>query len=137
MKILIDTNVLISAALNRNSTTYKAYVKATSFPNKGVICDQNIDEMRYIFTIKFPDCTECLNHFLSQALSTLELISTPVIKREIENKIRDLNDRPILRAAIAAKVDMILTGDRDFLESGITDPIILSPSEFLNVSTLF
>ena len=30
MRILIDTNVLISAALNPNSTPFQAYVKASS-----------------------------------------------------------------------------------------------------------
>lgn len=40
-------------------------------------------------------------------------------------------DRPILRAAINAKADIILTGDKDFLESGIENPKILTASEFL------
>lgn len=30
MKVLIDTNVLISAALNPNSTPYKAFIKAVT-----------------------------------------------------------------------------------------------------------
>lgn len=29
-----------------------------------------------------------------------------------------VNDRPILRAAIYANADILLTGDKDFLESG-------------------
>ena len=33
MRILIDTNVLISATLNANSNPYYAYEKATSYPN--------------------------------------------------------------------------------------------------------
>ena len=33
-----------------------------------------------------------------------------------ETQIRDVNDRPILRAAIEAKADVLLTGDKDFLE---------------------
>lgn len=41
MRILIDTNVLISAALNTSSTPYLAYVKAASYPNHGLICEQN------------------------------------------------------------------------------------------------
>lgn len=43
MKILIDTNILISAALNSNSVPAKAFYKAITCPNKGVICEQNID----------------------------------------------------------------------------------------------
>lgn len=33
MRVLIDTNVLISAALNTNSVTYQAYKKAVTYPN--------------------------------------------------------------------------------------------------------
>ena len=36
-----------------------------------------------------------------------------------KKQIRDINDRPILRAAIEAKTDILLTGDKDFLDSGV------------------
>lgn len=32
MRVLIDTNVLISAALSANGVPYRAYVKAASYP---------------------------------------------------------------------------------------------------------
>lgn len=38
------TSILISAALNPNGTPYKAYLKAVTFPNNGIICDQKIEE---------------------------------------------------------------------------------------------
>ena len=53
MRVLIDTNVLISAALSANGTPYQAYVKAASYPNHGLICEQNVDEMKRIFNKKF------------------------------------------------------------------------------------
>jgi hypothetical protein len=49
MKILIDTNILISAALSSKGVPYQAFVKAVSYPNHGLLCEQNIDEMRRIF----------------------------------------------------------------------------------------
>ena len=85
MRVLIDTNVLISAAL-----------------------------------------------FLSVALLTLELVPVPTEEDMTETQIRDVNDRPILRAAIEAKADVLLTGDKDFLESGVKKPTIMTPAEFLN-----
>ena len=42
MKILIDTNILISAALNNQGTPYRAYIKAVTSPNEAVISDQNV-----------------------------------------------------------------------------------------------
>lgn len=49
MRVLIDTNVLISAALSATGTPFQAYIKAASYPNRGLICEQNVDEMKRIF----------------------------------------------------------------------------------------
>ena len=45
-----------------------------------------------------------------------EIIPTPVDEVPDESKIRDVKDRPILRAAQLANVDILLTGDKDFLQ---------------------
>lgn len=63
MKVLIDSNILISAALNSNGTPYQAYLKAVTFPNHGLICEQNIDELRRIFNRKFPNRIAALEQF--------------------------------------------------------------------------
>jgi putative PIN family toxin of toxin-antitoxin system len=133
VRVLIDTNVLISAALSATGTPFKAYVKAASHPNQGLICEQNVDEMKRIFNQKFPKRVAALDRFLSLALITLELVPIPTDVNILESKIRDINDRPILRAAIAAKADVLLTGDKDFLEAGVKHPMILTPSEFLDI----
>lgn len=131
MRVLIDTNVLISAALNADSVPYQAYVKASSYPNHGMICEQNVDEMKRIFNKKFPKRLAALDKFLSIALLTLELVPIPTDENMSESQIRDADDRPILRAAIEAKADVLLTGDKDFLESGLKNPMIITPAEFL------
>ena len=51
MRVLIDTNVLISAALSADGVPFLAYIKAVSYPNRGLICEQNVDEMRRILNI--------------------------------------------------------------------------------------
>jgi predicted nucleic acid-binding protein len=38
-----------------------------------------------------------------------------------------------LRAARAASTDVLLTGDKDLLESGVESPRILTPREFLEL----
>lgn len=131
MRVLIDTNILISAALRNNGTPYRAFIKAVSYPNHGLVCEQNIDEMRRIFNRKFPNKIQALETFLSLALLTLEVVPTPVRKHSSEEKIRDINDRPILRAAIHAKANILLTGDKDFLESGIHNPQIMTAADFI------
>lgn len=131
MRVLIDTNVLISAALNENGVPYQAYRKAASYPNHGLICEQNVDELKRIFNKKFPHRLAALDTFLSMALLTLELVSVPSDELDEESCIRDIKDRPILRAAIKAKADVLLTGDKDFLESGVRNPAVMTPAEFI------
>ncbi|MBA1336778.1 MAG: Protein of unknown function DUF132 [Firmicutes bacterium] len=62
------------------------------------------------------------------------MVGTPGQEKsdEKENAIRDTNDRPILRAALAANIDILITGDKDFLESGINNPKIVTAAEFIN-----
>ena len=130
MRILIDTNILISAILG-NGTPFQAYVKAVSYPNSGVVCTQNIDELRRIFNRKFPKKISAMEQFLAMALSVIEVVQVPDALTEEEKSIRDVNDRGIMRAAVASRVDVILTGDKDFLESGISIPKIMTAADFL------
>ena len=74
-----------------------------------MVCEQNIDEMRRIFNRKFPQKIQALEAFLSLALLTLEVVPTPAEEHGFEEKIRDVKDRPILRAAIYANADILLT----------------------------
>jgi predicted nucleic acid-binding protein len=50
-----------------------------------------------------------------------------------EAKIRDVKDRPILRAAINAGADILLTGDKDFTESAVRQPKIVTVARFLEI----
>lgn len=133
MRVLIDTNVLISAALSANGVPYQAYIKAVTYPNHGLICEQNVDEMKRIFNKKFPNRLAALDRFLSIALLTMELVPIPTDEDIAELQIRDVGDRPILRAAMEAEADVLLTGDKDFLESGLKRPAIMTPSEFVGL----
>lgn len=59
------------------------------------------------------------------------IVEIPRVAVEEEKLIRDETDRPLLRAAIASACDYFLTGDKDFLESEITYPRIISVRDFL------
>ena len=132
---LIDTNILISAALFPESVPARAYMKAVSPPYEAVVCEHSLDEMRRVFNRKFPHRIADYERFLSMLTLSVEIVPTPpegASKDESdESKIRDIDDRPIFRAAVAAKVDAIITGDKDFLDSGIECPKMLKAVEFL------
>lgn len=99
MRVLIDTNVLFSAALNPNGTPFQAYVKAVTPPNTGIICRQNIEELRRTFNRKLPHKIQALESFLAISMLMLEVVPVPETVHATEEQVRDINDRLILRAA--------------------------------------
>jgi putative PIN family toxin of toxin-antitoxin system len=137
MKALIDTNILVSAALFPHSVPAQAFVKAVSLPGKAMVCDYSMDELRRVFNEKFPHRIADYERFMAiMALSVTIVFTPPEEERhETEKQIRDMKDRPILRAAIANGADIIITGDRDFLKSGLASPKMITAAEFLQSQT--
>lgn len=131
MRIMIDTNIIISAALFPNGRAAQAFFKALNPPYQPLVCDYIVDELHRKFREKFPDRMTELEAFLYHALGFIHVVPTPEVAVLAESAIRDVKDRPILRAALDAHADLFLTGDKDFLESSVTDPRIIGVSEFL------
>jgi len=133
MKVMIDTNIFISAALFPNGRAAEALLKALTPPYQPITCNYIIDELHRKFQEKFPHRMMELEAFLYTALSVIQVVSTPTELQDAEHKIRDPKDRPILRAALASGADLFLTGDKDFLESSVTEPRIISVASFLDL----
>ena len=131
MRVMIDTNIFISAVLFPSGKASAALMKALVSPYCPVTCDYVIDELRRKFLEKWPDRITELDAFLYSSLSVIDVVKTPEAVVENESLIRDEKDRPILRAALDAGADLFLTGDKDFLESEVTDPRIISVADFL------
>lgn len=133
MKLLCDTNILVSANKFPNGVCMKAYKKALlSF--SVVVCDYSILELRRVYKNKFPSDIGIFEKFLEDLTTQIAVIQTPPESESVpeEMLVRDADDRPILRAAINANVDIIVTGDKDLLESNLAKPRIISPVEFVN-----
>jgi len=135
MKCIIDTNVLISASLFPDSVPAQAFFKAIEAPNMAMVCDYSIDELHRVYNKKFRNKLYALDAFLSLLLRSVKIIDTPPEEESYESElvISDINDRPILRAALKSDACVLITGDRDFLESGLINPRIVKPAEFLNM----
>ena len=133
MRVLIDSNVLFSAVFRSGSTPHQAYIKAVNPPYHCLVCDQSIDELNESFIEKFPHRSDDLKMFLYDALAVIDVIPIPDAEHPNEIMLRDPDDALILRAAIAANADIIISGDLDFLESDITHPEIISAAQFLKL----
>ena len=133
MRVMIDTNIFISAALFPNGKAASALKKALLPPYQPFTCDYVVDELHRKFREKFPDKITEVEAFLYTSLPAIHVIPTPEEVVEAECRIRDPKDRPILRAALSSNTDLFLTGDKDFLESSVEDPRIISVAEFLDL----
>ncbi len=124
MKILVDTNILISALLFPNSKPAKALVYVSEY-HEMILCDRNLYELRDVLERKAPASLPDAEVLLAEL--SYELIPAAYNAQKL---IRDAKDQPILNAAIVADVDVILTGDKDFLSLDLERPKCLTVSQF-------
>jgi putative PIN family toxin of toxin-antitoxin system len=125
MRILIDTNILFSALLFPKSKPAKALLCAAE-NHDIVLCDRNVAELRDILNRKAP-------RYLPDAEVLIAEMSYELIPAvdHAEKLIRDAKDQPILNAAIVSDVDIILTGDKDFLSINMEHPRCMTAAQFL------
>lgn len=134
MRIMIDTNVIVSSVLFPNSLP-SILIKSISSKHEIILCTHILEELTKIFERKFKNKINVLEEFLSEL--TYELIYTPQnISVEKYPAIRDKNDSPILVSAIIGIVDVIITGDKDFLEMDIEYPAIMTVRDFIEKDTV-
>lgn len=124
-QVLVDTNVLVSALVFPYGTAGRAFGHVTS-EERVMLTEWIVQEARDVVGRKWPDLIPALDVFL-QAVAYEVL---PVASSGIQ--IRDPEDQPILDAAIAGGVDIILTGDKDFLAMQIDRPLIVTPRMYLD-----
>ena len=130
MRILIDTNILFSALLFPHSKPAKVLLHVAE-NHEIVLCDRNIKELRDILQRKAPQ-------FLPDAEVLLAELSYELIPAvdHAEKLIRDAKDQPILNAAIVYDVDIILTGDKDFLSLNMDRPVCMTAAAFYEQEAL-
>lgn len=134
-RFVLDTNVLISAAL-RPEGTPRAVVNAVRDMNGALLfSDETFEELRSRFSRpKF-------NPYLSGSgralfLAQLEAVSEWVSITGAKLGCRDPDDDKFLETALLGEADLLVTGDRDLLAMSPYRGIpILTPAESLALST--
>ena len=125
MRILVDTNILISAILFPGGKPAKALLKVSE-EHEMVLCEQNLTELREVVKRKIPELLPDAETLLLEL--SYELIPA---SKHTEKLIRDPKDQPILNAAILANVDLLITGDKDFLVLELEQPRCITAAQFL------
>jgi uncharacterized protein len=130
--IVLDTNLLISAALFTNSVSRSAldkarfnYILATSIP-----CFDELKDV--IFRPKFKKYINT-----DEAISFLEFYKNNAHFFEITHSVtdcRDPKDNKFLDLALSASANLIVSGDGDLLDLSPYRSIpILTPAQFLEI----
>ena len=135
LKVTVDTNVIISALLKKDSVPAKV---VSHILNECQLCISRyiLEELEDV--LKRPKIKSVIgwdDNRIKRYLVGLEEASTllehpPILKIVKE----DPSDDNILACAVSAQVDYLITGDNHLIQLGIYKGIqIISPSEFLTV----
>ena len=127
MNIMIDTNIIISAALFPGKQMKELF---TLFINEYnlFLSTYSLSEVERVIARKFPEKARTMAIFLHELRYTI--IYTPTIDILGKIAVRDPKDAPILASALSADVDILITGDHDFEAVDMERPKIMSVSEF-------
>ena len=128
MKVMLDTNILVSAFVFKSKKMNELIYKL-SVEHEIVICSYTIEELKELVDTKFKVTQKDLDEFLKDFPFILVYSPTTVENKLFE--IRDKDDYIILHTAIIEDVDVFITGDKDFNDIDIDKPEIMSATEFL------
>jgi putative PIN family toxin of toxin-antitoxin system len=129
MRIMLDTNVLLSIAAFR-SNRLALLLPWICERHKLVLSSYVIAECYEVVRRKKPDLVVALDAFFAAIPYELEL--TPeILPNHGWFTIRDKYDEKVLYSAITADVDILITGDKDFSDIEIEKPEIIAPHDFV------
>lgn len=128
MRIMLDTNVLISMALFSNQS-FRKILDYIVRNHRLVLSSFVVDELFAVVDRKFPSKKKIVDEFLTNL--AYEMVYTPYHIPGNLFEIRDINDYPVLYTAIIENVDIFITGDKDFLDVDVEMPEIMTPADFV------
>jgi len=127
---MVDTNVIISSLLKEGSIPDIVLMEICD-DHELILCDYIIYECYEVAKKRFPQKVQLLDKLFANL--RYELVSAP---ENGEVKIRDNKDQPIINAALAYKVDVLVTGDKHFLELDTEILKICTPAVYGDLFTL-
>ncbi|MDR0459284.1 MAG: putative toxin-antitoxin system toxin component, PIN family [Coriobacteriales bacterium] len=128
MRVLIDTNVIISAMIFKSSNMIDILLHVTE-QHELCIAAYSIEEAKRILKDKFSSANGDIDRFFMDYPYTL-IDPVPDSGAPLA-KIRDEKDYPVLYAAITGQIDVLVTGDNDFFEVKVDRPEIVHPQDYL------
>ena len=126
MRVFLDTDVLVAAVATRGlcADVFRTVLASHEL----VVSQQVLDEVRRVLRVKLGVNPGPVADFVRLLEQEAE-VAPPARLPEIMLKDRD--DLPILGAALAARAEMFVTGDRELVELGTVEGMrVASPRQF-------
>ena len=131
MRIFVDSNIVVSA-LVFNRKPLLVLERALEKHVEMVLSEEILKEVTLAVLELSPDSTHLLPEFIQKL--EMKIVRKREYEREIENQaVRDVKDKHVIAAAIAANCDYILTGDNDLLELKIDTPKVIRTRDLLRL----
>jgi len=129
MRVMVDANIVVSAILFPKSVIARAF-KHLIDNHILVLSKYTIDEIEDVFNEKFPHRIIEMKNFLQK--TPYKLFSFNKYNDKEYPILRDINDLPVLVNAIESRVDLLITGDKDFDDVIIEKPKIIKPRKYID-----
>ena len=132
MRVVLDTNVLVSAMLTARGTCADIIDLLRDGAIATVLCDRIVDEYAEVLArpeFGFPAAS------VARVLQSIVAASEVCIVTIIGPVLPDPNDQVFIDLALSADVDALVTGNRKHFGplSGGARPLILSPRELVDL----
>ena len=129
MRVFLDTNIIVSAFATRGlcADLFREILAAHTLVTSEYILSETQDVLARGFKVPEETVIEII-----ALLRRQEMVITPATLPQLS--IRDRDDLPVVAAAIKAKADYLVSGDKDILSLiPLNDIKIATPREFWTV----
>jgi putative PIN family toxin of toxin-antitoxin system len=128
MRVIIDTNVLISAVLKGRKPREIIEFVSEQANIDWIVSQDILDEYREVLSRRKLKLTDEVRQEWLEKIVTIPRVIEVFLEVDFP---RDLKDAKFIACAIAAEADFLITGDRDFTEiKNLGKTIIVSVSKF-------
>jgi putative PIN family toxin of toxin-antitoxin system len=130
IKVVIDTNVLVSAVLNPNGIPAKIMETVYSGEFEPIVTDGILEEYHCVLNYKKFGFSQKI---VIQMLNFFKQFLLPLPPANLSVKCIDPDDTKFLAAAVTGEAKFLITGNRKHFPQKITDLVIITPREMFDL----
>ena len=132
LRLVIDTNIVVSAALNEDGLQRTALLIATTKPARLYVTEPIIEEYSRVLARPYLQISKGLRQQLLQLIKNRSYLAAP--RRRIEAAV-DPGDNMFLECADVARADYLITGNLKHFPKFWKNTKIIAARDFVSLAT--